>query len=80
MQELAVRADAAGLDVLGFMTFPSQHCAKLHSTSPLERLNGEIKHRTEVGGIFPFQAAITRCRSRPAEARTTNTSSRASAA
>ncbi len=42
------------------MSFPSQHRAKLHSTNPLERLNGEIKRRTEVVGVFPKEAAITR--------------------
>ncbi|ESR22497.1 Mobile element protein [Lutibaculum baratangense AMV1] len=42
------------------MSFPPQHPAKLHSTIPLERLNGEIKRRTEVVGIFPNEAAITR--------------------
>ena len=52
--------DEAEPDVLAYMTFPSQHRAKLHSTNPLERLNGEIKRRTEVVGIFPNEAGITR--------------------
>jgi transposase-like protein len=42
------------------MTFPKEHRAKLLSTNPIERLNGEIKRRTEVVGIFPNDAAITR--------------------
>ena len=50
----------AEVDVLAYMTLPQQHRAKLHSTNPLERLNGEIKRRTEVVGIFPNEAAITR--------------------
>lgn len=41
-------------------TFPKQHWAKLHSTNPIERLNGEIKLRTEVVGIFPHEDAIIR--------------------
>ena len=44
----------------GYMTFPKEHRVKLHSTNPLERLNGEIKRRTEVVGIFPNEDAITR--------------------
>lgn len=58
--KLATLMDEAETDVLAYMTFPAQHRAKLHSTNPLERLNGEIKRRTEVGGIFPNEAAITR--------------------
>ena len=52
--------DEAEPDVLAYMGFPAQHRVKLHSTNPLERLNGEIKRRTEVVGIFPNEAAITR--------------------
>ena len=60
LPKLAALMDEAEPDVLAYMTFPSQHRAKLHSTNPLERLNGEIKRRTEVVGIFPNEAAITR--------------------
>jgi len=42
------------------MDFPREHRLKLHSTNPLERLNGSIKRRTEVVGIFPNEAALIR--------------------
>ena len=58
--KLATMMDDAEHDVLAYMSFPPQHRVKLHSTNPLERLNGEIKRRTEVVGIFPNEAAITR--------------------
>ena len=52
-------ADAAE-DLLAFSAFPQAHWRKLWSTNPLERLNGEIKRRTNVVGIFPNDAAVTR--------------------
>ena len=43
----------------GYMSYPQQHRAKLQSTTPLERLNGEIKRRTDLVGIFSNEVAIT---------------------
>jgi putative transposase len=60
LPKLAALLDQAEEDVLAYMTFPKEHRAKIHSTNPLERLNGEVKRRTEVVGIFPNEAAITR--------------------
>jgi len=52
--------DEAETDVLAYMSFPPEHWVKLHSTNGLERLNGEVKRRTDVVGIFPNDEAIFR--------------------
>ena len=60
LAKLAALMDEAEPDVLAYMGFPAAHRAKLHSTNPIERLNGEIKRGAEVVGIFSNEAAIVR--------------------
>jgi transposase-like protein len=52
--------DRSREEVLVYMSFPREHWAQIASTNPLERLNGEIKRRADVVGIFPNDRAVIR--------------------
>ena len=56
----AALLEEAEEDVLAYMAFPQEHWRQLHSTNPLERLNREIKRRTDVVGIFPNGTSLLR--------------------
>ncbi len=58
--KLAELMDGARDDVLAYMTFPREHWPQIASTNPLERLNGEIKRRADVVGIFPNDRSVIR--------------------
>ncbi|WP_186821244.1 transposase, partial [Candidatus Erwinia dacicola] len=55
--EMMDEAEAEGLAYFGF---PGAHRVKIHSTNTLERLNKEVKRRSDVVGIFPNEESITR--------------------
>jgi putative transposase len=52
--------DRSREEVLVYMSFPREHWGQIASTNPLERLNGEIKRRADVVGIFPNDRAVIR--------------------
>ena len=58
--KLATLLDDAETDVLAYLAFPPEHWRQIWSNNPLERLNREVKRRTDVAGIFPNDAAILR--------------------
>ncbi len=55
--ELLVQAET---DILAYMAFPKSHWRRIYSTNPLERLNKEVKRRTNVVGVFPDRASVIR--------------------
>ena len=59
-RKLSELMDGAENEVLAYMAFPKSHWSQIHSTNPIERLNREIKRRTNVVSIFPNDAAIVR--------------------
>ena len=58
--KLSALMDSSREDVLAYMDFPREHWPQIASTNPLERVNKEIKRRSDVVGIFPNDEAIIR--------------------
>ncbi len=58
--KVAVMLEEARTDVLAFAGFPAKHWRQIWSANPMERVNKEIKRRTDVVGVFPNPAALLR--------------------
>ncbi len=60
LPKLAAMMLGAEHEVLTFTDFPKEHGLKIHSTNVLELVNGEIKRRADLVGIFPNESTVRR--------------------